>query len=175
MARWAEHCGLTRMMTLTLDPKKIEGSAFDWIQETWRKFREYLRREYGTMTFIGVVELQRNGNPHLHVLVSRYIPQSWISEQWSALGGGRIVDIRQVDIHRVRAYLAKYLNKAWEQMEIPKGKRRFRTSRDIHLWQDPENAETKTDVWTILRLIAYVEGEKCVYGVEKPKLWENAP
>jgi len=163
------------MMTLTLDPKKIEGSAFEWIQETWRKFREYLRREYGKVTFIGVVELQRNGNPHLHVLVSRFIPQTWVSRQWSALGGGRIVDIRYVDIHRVRAYLSKYLNKAWEQMEIPRGKRRFRTSRDIHLWQDPESGEKKTGVWMLMKLLQTQEGGNTLVLGEECGQWENAP
>jgi hypothetical protein len=36
-----------------------------------------------------------------HVLLSKYIPQQWISDSWSALGGGEIVHIKQVDVHRI--------------------------------------------------------------------------
>jgi hypothetical protein len=37
--------------------------------------------------------------------------EAWISQAWQSVGGCRIVDIRLVDIHRVGAYLSKYLTK----------------------------------------------------------------
>ena len=41
-----------------------------------------------SLAFISVVELQGNGNPHLHLLVGSYLPKQWISSVWQALGGG---------------------------------------------------------------------------------------
>lgn len=135
---WAEKRGMNRLVTLTLDPKKLGADPYAYLSQLWRKFRVYLTREYGSVSFLWVMELQRNGRPHLHILVNKYLHQAWLSKTWDALGGGRIVDVRYVDIHRVRGYLAKYLNKAWESMAIPDRKRRYATSRDIRLWEDPD-------------------------------------
>jgi len=50
--------------------------------------------------------------PHLHILIKWYIPQAWISENWEALGGGRIVYVQAVrDLHRISWYFSKYLAK----------------------------------------------------------------
>lgn len=147
---WAEKRGLNRLVTLTLDPKKLGVDPYAYLSRLWRKFRVYLTREYGSVSFLWVMELQRNGNPHLHILVNKFLHQAWLSRTWDALGGGRIVDVRYVDIHRVRGYLAKYLNKAWESMAIPERKRRYATSRDIRLWEDPEgDSEGASGQWVL--------------------------
>ena len=84
---------LSRLMTLTLDLRKCaEGEDLvARIRDVWRKFRVYLKRKHGQpVKYIAVVERQKSGVPHLHVLVDRFIPQKWISSAWSRLGGGRI-------------------------------------------------------------------------------------
>jgi hypothetical protein len=68
--------------------------------------RVSLERKFGkTVQFIGVLEFQKSGVAHLHLLVGLYIPQDWLSTAWESIGGGKIVDIRSVDIHRVTMYL----------------------------------------------------------------------
>jgi len=140
IGKWAEATSLRRMLTLTLDPSKIKGNKYDHIMQVWRKFRVYLYRRFKNVSFIWVLELQKNGNPHLHILISQYIPQAWISEVWDKLGGGKVVDIRWVDIHRVKAYVSKYFTKSavLAEADIPRSKRRFSTSRDIRIWEDPD-------------------------------------
>lgn len=54
-------------------------------------------REIGSFSYIWVREEQDSGLPHLHILVSRYLPQDWLSRRWEELGGGEIVDIRQIE------------------------------------------------------------------------------
>jgi len=130
------------MVTLTLDPKKL--SAADrkrtdrYIRECWRKMRVLLARQFGkSLAFVGVLEFQKNGNAHLHILVGQYIPQKWLSIAWQSIGGGRYVDIRFVDIHRVSAYLTVYLvgDKVVKTLELlPKRARIFTTSRSIVLY-----------------------------------------
>src|SRR5258706_7228762 len=100
--------------------------------------RNSLTREYGkALPFVGVLEFQKNKAAHLHVLLGRYIPQAWLSRAWESVGGGRVVDIRYVDVHRVSAYLAVYLagEKVIRTLELlPKRARIFTTSRSIVLW-----------------------------------------
>lgn len=140
------------MATLTLDRKRIpRGVRSDrYIRECWRKMRVLLSRKFGeTLPFVGVLEFQKNGVAHLHVLLGVYVPQAWLSLAWQSIGGGKIVDIRFVDVHRVSAYLAVYLagDKVLHTLELlPKRARIFTTSRSIVLW----GKKTKTG-WFLRR------------------------
>jgi hypothetical protein len=131
----AEQQHLTRFLTLTLDPSKIDSEAVRFLRKVFNKFREYLRRKYrGPIKYIAVLEFQKSGVPHLHVLLDRFIPWAWIRESWSALGGGDIVDIRYVDVHRVSRYLSKYLTKDL-LLSAPKRSRRVTLCRAFHLFE----------------------------------------
>jgi hypothetical protein len=132
----AEENRLTRLMTLTLDPKRCGAKdSVSYLRKCFSKFRVSLLRRLGkTVSFIAIVELQKSGMAHLHVLIGIYIDQAWISKAWQSVGGGQIVDIRLVDVHRVNAYLTKYLTKDLLQ-SVPASKKRISTSRDIHLFE----------------------------------------
>ncbi len=68
----AEREQLTRFLTLTLDPKKIEGDSTRYLREVFNKFRLYLRRQSGANAkYIAVLEFHKSGIAHLHVLVDR--------------------------------------------------------------------------------------------------------
>jgi len=121
---------------LTLDPEKIARgqSSISYLRETWRKMRVSLKRLLGrSIEFIVVVQRQKSGVAHLHVLIGAYLPQDWLSAAWERVGGGKIVDIRWVDVHRVSAYLSKYLTDR-ALAELPSGTRRFSCSQGIVLW-----------------------------------------
>lgn len=131
---------LNKLLTLTLDPSKCaaEDSA-SYIKSCWGKFRVYLGRLMKERTgssklpFVWVLEFQNNGYAHLHVLLGEYIEHPWIKAAWQAVGGGRIVDIRTVDILRIPNYLSKYLTK--NLILSTKGKlRRYSCAREIKLF-----------------------------------------
>lgn len=140
IGRAAEERKLTRMLTLTLDTERmtardLEDGGVAYIRKGWRKLRIYLQRKYGkAIEFIAVVEMQKRGVAHLHILVDRFLPHDWVRDAWVAVGGGRVVDVRWVDIHRVSSYLAKYLSKESAQ-GLAKGVRRYSVSRGIKLWE----------------------------------------
>jgi hypothetical protein len=140
IAQIATEHKLTRMATLTLDPKKIpKGKKTDrYLRECWNEMRVSLARKFGkALPFVGVLEFHKSGVAHLHLLVGQYISQGWLSEAWQGIGGGRIVDIRYVDVHRVSAYLSVYLagDKVAKTLELlPKRARIFTTARSIVLW-----------------------------------------
>jgi hypothetical protein len=146
LAEIATEKKLQRMATLTLDPKRLSKSerarTDRHIRECWRKMRVLLSRKFGeSLPFVAVLEFQKNGLAHLHVLLGVYVPQAWLSQAWRSLGGGKIVDIRFVDVQRVSAYLAVYLagEKVLHTLELlPKRARIFTTSRTIVLWGKKE-------------------------------------
>lgn len=144
----AEALALQRLLTLTLDPAKIEGDPVQYLNKLFAMLRVYLGRKYGTsIQYIRILEFQTNGNPHLHILIDRYIAREWIQSAWVAVGGGRMVDIRYVDVHRVSRYLSKYLTKEL-LMSAPLRSRRVTTSRGIRLLKQTPTETT----WTLVKV-----------------------
>ena len=77
------------------------------------------------------------------MLLGQYIPQKGLKRAWQSIGGGQHVDIRFVDVHRVAAYLSKYL--AGDKVEhtlrlLPRRARIFTTARSIVLWPKKEKS-----------------------------------
>lgn len=134
--KWATEKDMTRFLTLTLDPRFCTAKeSVKYIRGCWNKFRTYLKRKYGvSISFITIIEPQKSGYAHLHILVDRFIPQHWITGAWQAVGGGKIVFVRQVEVNRIAAYLSKYLTKATLLTIVNAKYRRCTTSRDIVLF-----------------------------------------
>jgi hypothetical protein len=155
----AESLNLRYFLTLTLDPKKIENRkmAVLHLRLCFNKFREYLRRKFSVSPlFICVLEFTRAGVPHLHVLFDRYIEQSWISDVWDRLGGGRIVFIKRVTVQKVSRYLSKYLTKEL-LLSAPKGTRRITCARSIKLFPKFNSGIA----WELLRSSIYHALAEC--------------
>src|SRR6266851_637207 len=144
IARIASEKKLNKLATLTLDRKRIpRGWRSDrYIRDCWRKMRVSLSRKFGeSVDYVGVLEFTEKGVAHLHLLLGRFIKQEWLSDAWSAVGGGVVVDIRMVDIHRVTAYLSIYLagDKVKHTLKLLAVRARiFTTSRSIRLWPKKE-------------------------------------
>ena len=161
----AEARQLHRFLTLTLDPKKIEGDPIRYLNAAFAKLRVYLQRECRVAPqYIRILEFQKNGNPHFHILIDRYIDLEWIRRAWVAVGGGFMVDIRFVDVHRVSRYLSKYLTKEL-LMSAPLRCRRVTTSRGIKLLE-----KTLTDMsWTLIKVT--ISRLLDVYGRAVSAVW----
>jgi hypothetical protein len=148
----AEREQLTRFLTLTLDPSLIEGDSVKYLRSVFNKFRLYLRRKYGVpVKYIAILEFHKSGVAHLHLLVDRFIPWEWIKNSWSALGGGQVVFITYVDVHRISRYLSKYLTKDL-LLSAPKRSRRVTTSRSLHLIEK----KASNTSWTLLRATIFL-------------------
>jgi hypothetical protein len=135
IAAHAETRHLNKFLTLTLDPKKLEGvQATKYLKNCLHNFMTICGRQYGSkISYICVLEYQKNGNPHLHIILDRFIEQGWIQEKWHAVGGGWVF-IKQVHIRKIANYLSKYLCKDVLTSPAPKGSRRVTTSRNIKLF-----------------------------------------
>jgi len=132
----SERPELSRLLTLTLDPELApddQDAQHAYITERWNALRTAITREIGSFSYIWVREEQDSGLPHLHILVSRYLPQDWLSRRWLDLGGGEVVDIRQIErVEKAAHYIGKYLTKS-ALTGMPDGTRRYGSSQDIDL------------------------------------------
>jgi len=127
---------LNRFLTLTLNPVACTAEeSVAYSRRVWRKFRVYVKRRYKIdLKFIAVVEFQKSGYAHLHVLVSHYLDQRWVSNAWSKLGGGPMVNIKYVDVHRISSYVSKYLAKDLFLAHGSGKYRRYTTSKGLNLF-----------------------------------------
>jgi hypothetical protein len=162
IAAAAERLKLNILLTLTLDPAKLQGAdSTKYINDVYADFRIYLRRKLKhTPSYIRILEYQKNGNAHLHILLNRELDQEWVSEAWSAIGGGRIVDIRYRNIQQISRYLSKYLTKQMIECAPPRA-RRVTTSRDIKLLAKEPHGDYREWVITrvpITRLLSIFDG-----------------
>jgi hypothetical protein len=100
---------------LTLDPKRFMRLEDEmvFIGKAWARLRAWLLKRYGKFEFLRVLEVQKSGRPHLHVLISgiSYVSHSDLSEIWQKYGGG-YVWIKSINSN-VNAlwYVLKYVNK----------------------------------------------------------------
>jgi hypothetical protein len=110
-----------------------------------------LRRKFGhPVKYIAILEFHKSGIAHLHLVLDRFIPWRWIKKSWSGVGGGTVVDIRFVDVHRISHYLSKYLTKEL-LLSAPKRSRRITTSRSIRLIEGKKDDQQ----WTLLKMTIF--------------------
>lgn len=153
----SERPQLRRMMTLTLDPAKAPDDGDEqhaYLTRRWNALRTELNDAFGSLSYIWVREEGEKSedlHPHLHIIVDRYIPQSWLSTVWARLGGGEVVDIRYLDrVDQAARYIGKYLTKN-ALSGLPDGAQRYGSSSDISLdvrGNSGESDDTRT--WSLV-------------------------
>lgn len=140
---------LSRLLTLTVDPERYPDpeAAHRDIGKAWNRLRSYVQQAYGDFSYVWVREEQENGQPHLHVLVSRYLPQEDVAAAWDRAGMGHIVDIRRTPARKAGHYLAKYLAKD-AMANLPGGVHRYGSSSDVDLDVRGGSSDGETS-WTL--------------------------
>lgn len=124
-----------RLLTISCPGGETPASSWTVLGRRWNRMSERLARHLGRrLSYFGTVELQRRGNPHLHLLIrdSGYIPKAEVHQAGYAAGFG-FSDIRQIAPGSGVVYVTKYLHKSAGQA-LPKGARRIRRSQD---WYTP--------------------------------------
>ncbi len=114
------------------------------INYIWNKARTRMKHIYPELQYVRVVELHDDSvRPHLHLLVSQYVPRDTWRQVWTAAGGGANLDIRRIKdrIDDAARYLMKYLTKAAYSSAPetwPRYCRRIVVSRGLSLTLNPE-------------------------------------
>lgn len=83
-----------RLVTLTFPQKNSTPLILiRALSKTFDKFMKRIRRKYPDLKFCRSVELHQSDFPHIHLIVNKFIPVSFLQFHWHEVGGG-IVDIR---------------------------------------------------------------------------------
>jgi hypothetical protein len=129
-------------LELTLDPKKfmLLINEFDFVDDAWAKVRSWLYKKYGHFEFLKVLEVQKVGRPHLHILLSgiSYIPHEDLYGIWEKYGGGYVWIKPIVSSIDAVSYVLKYVNKSifgedktYAALLFASNKRMFSMSRGL--------------------------------------------
>ena len=130
-----ERSELRRFLTLTLDPATAPADQerqHKYLTERFNALRTELNDRYDGLSYVWVREEGEGDNPHLHLVVDRYLPQDELSALSRRVGLGEVVDIRRVDARNMARYLTKYLTKG-SMASLPDGIQRYGCSSDIDL------------------------------------------
>ncbi|MCK5459440.1 MAG: hypothetical protein KAI20_06075, partial [Thermoplasmatales archaeon] len=152
IVKYAEKFDLTRFITITFGGKDLRrlvrpDNSFSYVMKRFNNWREYIWRKFGVrVSYINLIRSHKDGYCHLHILIDRFIPKSWLSESTAALGLGS-TNVKYVDIHRVSAYLSKYFSEKDHEWFLPEKVHHYTTSRNIHL-----NDFVPSPDWIYLRM-----------------------
>ena len=103
--------GSCRFFTITSPGAEDPDTTYAELPKRWKRLHERIARRFGRIEYVTVVEAQKRGAAHLHVVYrGPFIPQRWLSRAAAASGFGRIADIRRPP-RAIAAYVAKYLTK----------------------------------------------------------------
>lgn len=164
---------LRRFLTLTLDPAEAPNDQAEqhrYLTERFNALRTALNDRYDDLSYIWVREEGENDNPHLHLIVDRYLPQDELSALAARVGLGEVVDIRRVNARNMAHYLTKYLTKG-SMAELPKGARRYGSSADIDLSVRGGGGDSRE--WDLMMddyMITTDDGDPLRRGVTRPDL-----
>lgn len=173
----AKKHGLNRLLTLTLDPGLIppDRDSIEYINQVWHRYLTVIMRNRKVpLLFLRVLELQKNGTAHFHVLTNAQFAQDTWLQLWVAAGGGHQVRIRFHDGNRGAAYVCKYVSKELLQ-QIPKGRRRVTTCRAIRLFEPhvPTGWEWNRDPLWVHAMNCYGLRFDLILVTPNPKYFEH--
>lgn len=124
--------GFIRFATFTARGEEDADASFREATRRWKRLHLRIQRRWGKFEYFIVVEPQKRGHAHLHVLIRgpRFIPQRQLARIAAECGFGSVADIREGKAYLAR-YLAKYLSKTLELTQAQAGRyfRRVRMSR----------------------------------------------
>jgi hypothetical protein len=148
-ARKGMDLGVCRSFTLTSPGTEDAETSYAKFPERWKRFRMRVDRRFGPIEYLAVVERQKRGAAHVHVVYrGPYIPQQWLSRVAAECGFGPIADIRRSNPQLMR-YLAKYLTKELSDPTAapPRYFRRVRWTRNWCVWEKRSQAARWPNWW----------------------------
>jgi len=168
-------------LTMTIDPKQHMsiGEAYNYLRKLVNKLMTRIRKRYPGIFYISTTELQKNGYPHIHILIAGidWIPNEWI-RLTEELKDPHINIIKQQYLHGYNYkgamnYILKYITKGIKENEIDNTfnyiqkviqwalfSRSYSTSRiprilNLNTGMNNSNENLDQIVWYVLGIVNY--------------------
>ena len=136
-------CNNSKFVTLTFaENEKLDITDVKSCNKEFKKFIQRLTRRYDDLKYVAVIEFQKRGAIHYHMVCNLpYMKKKELTEIWG-LGFVKINKIEHVD--NVGAYVSKYMSKeaADERLRGLKGynySKGLERSIELKSWVDGEN------------------------------------
>lgn len=121
--------GDTWFATLTSPGDEDPEASLNLLTARWKAFHLRLTRLLGHVEYVAVVELQKRGSPHFHVLVrGPLVSRRWLAKAAGGVGFGRMVHVRPGE-RQIAGYLTKAIGPNTSGDSLPAHLRRVRWSR----------------------------------------------
>jgi len=122
---WLHYVKFTKMMSFTVDPSRFFHlhDEFKAVVAGWHKMAAWLRKTYGPFFYVRVLEFQKSGRPHLHVIavLPEYVDYGKMQQLWDKkydIGVQcRFDDIRENKKGDGLSYVLKYVTKSIVNVE----------------------------------------------------------
>jgi hypothetical protein len=127
------------MLTLTYYHNVPPLVAWSMYNKAWNRFRTAVVKEFGGFSFCRILESHKQSPyPHLHVILDKDIPLTYIGREAVSAGFGYQIDYHVITSDAAVNYVTKYLTKEWDNLESLDyvklvRARRVSYSRDISL------------------------------------------
>lgn len=96
--------------------------SYGLLTKSWNNLRTQMVKKYGPVKFVWVLESQRSGYAHLHILMDTRVDVVWLRAAWSLMIPGAVqMRVEEVRDNRGVQYLAKYLSKQTGRVQTPDG------------------------------------------------------
>lgn len=110
-------------LTLTLDPslipEKFKKHTHKYIMKIFNTFLTNIRRIQKDLKYVWVIEFQKNGNAHLHIVLNTRLDINLVREIWTRIGGGVQIHVDYIkDLSSVAYYISKYIGKGLEKLQF---------------------------------------------------------
>jgi len=135
-------------MTLTVPRERSIPHYMKQLKKAWKALHDYLVKKYGYFDYIGVIEPQNDGYPHLHVLIFAdwklfemdkekaeklgILTKEELNKYLASKGVGYVTWVKrywkgQWDVNLALHYVTKYVRKYWKY-------EKFRNNKNISLF-----------------------------------------
>lgn len=105
---------LDRFFTLTMKRNISKKEAWKNVPYIWDKTAKRLRRLFNGLLYCAILEAHKDGYPHIHGFINKYIHQREWSRIFQACGGGSYVWVEKIKVSdgKIAEYVTKQLNVA---------------------------------------------------------------
>lgn len=89
--------------------------------QAWNRFRTAANKRFGDIKYVRILEHHKKSPyPHLHVLMDRNLPATWINKELLSAGFGYQAEVHKCTGLEAALYVSKYLTKGWKDEECKK-------------------------------------------------------
>jgi hypothetical protein len=130
-------------LTLTYDHKKYTPeTAAMLLPDHIKEFFRLIRKRYKKVEYFWIVELTKNGYPHIHLIINQFLFWKVVRAIWYQVTGSKIIDIRSIPAGNLAGYVCKYVAKQEKQNQDQFS---FIFSNISRLWNSSRGFFTKGD------------------------------